>query len=326
MGRPHLLNSSRAGFQSSNAGGDSSLKGLFLMQLLTNAPSRRCLTSVVVPVTLSSPVLCAQVRPADYERALSLQEKYHNLVLHLPDAVEWIQGTNRFVYRRTIPGGREFVLVDAEKQTRQPAFDHARLADALTKALGEPVKPEVLPFDHFHMEATGAALEFERGRDRWRCDLEAYACAKQPATEKSAEAEDDGGYDSTPRPVNGPAHASISPDGNWLAFVQNYNVAVRPTHAQPAEVERQTILLSTDGSEGNYYALDTLAWSPDSKHLAAYRIRPGYKREVHYIESSPADQLQPKYSSMVYPKAGDVLALFQPALFDLPARRELPLA
>jgi dipeptidyl aminopeptidase/acylaminoacyl peptidase len=301
-----------------------------MQQRRNSGASRRCLIAVLPAFAVFSTVLSAQVGPADYERGLSLQEKYRNLVVHLPDAVEWIEGpvgTERFVYRRTISGGHEFVLVDAEKQTRQPAFDHVRLAAALTKALGEPVKPEVLPFDRFHMEANGAALEFERGKQRWRCDLAAYTCVQQPVTEEPGEApaEDDGGYDSTPRPVNGSAHPLASPDGNWLAFVENFNVAVRPAHAAPGGAARETILLSSDGSEGNYYAAETLAWSPDSKHLAAYRIRPGYKREVHYIESSPADQLQPKHSTMVYPKAGDVLALFQPVLFDLGARRELDL-
>ena len=66
-------------------------------------------------------------------------------------------------------------------------------------------------------------------------------------------------------------------------------------------------MLSTDGSEGNAYELDSIAWSPDSKKLAAYRVRPGYRREVHYVESSPADQLQPKHSTIVYAKPGDVL-------------------
>ena len=297
------------------------------MHRLTHVPLRRFLLVILLPFALSSAVLIAQLGPADYERALNLREKYKGLVNHLPDGVEWIEGSDQFVYRRTIPGGHEFVLVDAEKQSRQPAFDHARLAEALSKALGEPVKPEALPFDRFHMEAGGKAFAFERGREHWRCDLAAYTCAKQPGPSEEP-ADDDGGYDSTPRPVNDPAHASLSPDGNWLVFVENYNVALRPAHAKPSEAseaEKQTVLLSMDGSEGNYYAFDTLAWSPDSKHLAAYRIRPGYKREVHYIESSPADQFQPKHSTMVYPKAGDLLPLFQPVLFDVAARRELPI-
>jgi len=293
------------------------------MQLLPKMLSRPILMAAVLPLVLLSNVVGAEVRSADYERAFSLQEKYRHLTLHLPDAVEWIEGTNRFVYRRTIPGGHEFLLVDAEKQTRQQAFDHARLAETLGKDLGEPIKPEALPFDRVHLEANGAALEFDRGKDHWRCDLAAYTCARKPAAEDAGE--DDGGYDSTPKLVQGTAHSSVSPDGNWLAFVLNANVAVRPAHVKPEDAERQTVLLSADGSAGNYYALDTLAWSPDSKHLAAYRIVPGYRREVHYIESSPADQLQPKSSTMVYPKAGDVLATYQPVLFDIAAHRELPI-
>ena len=35
-----------------------------------------------------------------------------------------------------------------------------------------------------------------------------------------------------------------------------------------------------------------MTWSPDSKRLAAYRVRPGYRRMVRYVESSPLDQVQ----------------------------------
>ena len=43
---------------------------------------------------------------------------------------------------------------------------------------------------------------------------------------------------------------------------------------------------------------------PDSKKIAAYRVTPGYRRMVHYVESSPADQLQPKYMRALLPQAG----------------------
>jgi hypothetical protein len=45
-------------------------------------------------------------------------------------------------------------------------------------------------------------------------------------------------------------------------------------------------------------------------------VKPGYRREVHYVESSPEDQLQPKHSTLRYAKPGDVLDLQQPVLFD----------
>jgi dipeptidyl aminopeptidase/acylaminoacyl peptidase len=277
--------------------------------------------------------------PVDYQRALDLREKYSKLTLHQPDELKWIEESDRFVYRRTVSGGHEFVLVDAEKQSQQPAFDHARLAAALNLALSaarasggggsgkandKPITPETLPFSSFKMDARDNALEFTLGTDVWRCLLASYTCSRHPVQQpQEAEDNDDGGYDQTPRAINGAEHPKPSPDGQWVAFVENYNIAVRPAHAEASK--KPTLLLSSDGSEGNYYALDTIAWSPDSKHLAAYRVRPGYRREVHYIESSPADQLQPRHSTMVYPKAGDELALFQPVLFEIAAHKESPI-
>jgi dienelactone hydrolase len=64
--------------------------------------------------------------------------------------------------------------------------------------------------------------------------------------------------------------------------------------------KKEDSALSWDGSEGSYYTYASIAWSPDSKKLAAYRIRPGYHRFLQFIESSPADQLQPKYSTFEY--------------------------
>src|SRR6202022_2128730 len=97
-------------------------------------------------------------------------------------------------------------------------------------------------------------------------------------------------------------------------LINNSNVAIRAVGSQ------KLTHLSFDGSEGNYYELTSIVWSPDSKRLAAYRVKPGYRREVHYVESSPEDQLQPKYSSLRYAKPGDVLDLEQPVLFDIEAR------
>jgi dipeptidyl aminopeptidase/acylaminoacyl peptidase len=83
------------------------------------------------------------------------------------------------------------------------------------------------------------------------------------------------------------------------------------------------MFLSFDGSEDNYYSAISMAWSPDSKKLSAYRVRPGYRREVHYVESSPADQLQPKHTMIEYAKPGDVLDLQQPVLFLVDEKKEI---
>ena len=107
-------------------------------------------------------------------------------------------------------------------------------------------------------------------------------------------------------------------DGKWEALIENYNVFLR----QKGSKEPATPL-SFDGSEGNYYTLRTVAWSPDSKRLVAYHSRPGYDREIHYIESSPADQVQPKFHTVFYQKPGDALDIAYPALFDVTTRKEM---
>src|SRR5207248_2577024 len=129
----------------------------------------------------------------------------------------------------------------------------------------------------------------------------------------------------------------ISPDGRTEAFIQNYNVAIRPARemgarqggagrggrggrgTNPATSAAAQTLLSSDGSEGDAYQLMSIRWSPDSKKLVAYRRRPGYNRLVHYVLTSPPDQLQPKDTSIFYRKPGDAVDVVQPALFDVEA-------
>jgi hypothetical protein len=114
-----------------------------------------------------------------------------------------------------------------------------------------------------------------------------------------------------------PVEVCASFDGKWEAFIQNFNVFVKPAGDQPA------FPLSYDGSEGNYYTLRTFAWSPDSKKLVAYHTRPGYDREIPFIESSPRDQLQPKRTAIRYRKPGDALDIAYPVLFDLAGRKAI---
>ncbi len=294
---------------------------------------RRARAAWVCGFVLVSSAAYGQLMAADFDRALDIQEKYSKLVIDQPEQPVWQEGAagdvDTFVYRKSVEGGHVFELVDAAAQTKQPAFDHAKLAAALSAASGESVKATTLPFMRFRYKDSRSALEFIWNGSRWHCDLQAYTCANQGLLhpgEEEYEGDDD--YDDTPKAVNGADKTKASPDGKWLAYVENYNVHVRPKDGKAGDEKegdgKGKMELSADGSEGNYYALDTLTWSPDSKYLVAYRIRLGYRRLIHYVDAAPADQLQPESSTMVYPKPGDVLALPQPVLFDVAAKREMP--
>ena len=266
-----------------------------------------------------------QVSRDDYDRAAKLKDRYKGLALNVAETPIWLDaaqsnGADSFWYRRSVEGGYEFVLVNAETQEKKPAFDHAKLAASLSAASKHSYTAVTLPFETFRFTEKQAAIRFALEKDRWECNLSTYACSDLGAPHSGDPEYDDDSYDDTPKAINGDKVTRPSPDGKWEAFVENYNVCIR------AKGSSEKTFLSLDGSEGNYYAFDTLTWSPDSQHLVAYRIRPGYKREVHYVESSPTDQLQPEYSSMVYPKPGDLLALPQPVLFGIAPNREMPIA
>src|SRR6516165_7023122 len=69
----------------------------------------------------------------DYARAFAFRARIDGTVHNVPDLPTWLDD-GRFWYRRTVRGGAQFVVVDAATARKQPLFDHARLAAALSSA------------------------------------------------------------------------------------------------------------------------------------------------------------------------------------------------
>ncbi len=263
---------------------------------------------------LAASAALAQGTLADYERAGGLREKFLSLALSVPENVHWIDSTSRFWYRKSVSGGTEFELVDAATLAKRPAFDHEKLAAALAKAAGTKIEARKLPFREIKFVDKEQAIEVFAKENRWKIKLADYACEKLGPIDPYRFA--------VARPPAPPLPAEsagrkASPDGQWEAWVRNYNVVLR------AKAGGDSIPLSFDGSEGNAYDLATFRWSPDSKHLVVYRIGRGYHRRIDLVESSPADQLQPKTHTLEYEKPGDVLDLPQPVLFQIDARKAI---
>jgi dipeptidyl aminopeptidase/acylaminoacyl peptidase len=110
-----------------------------------------------------------------------------------------------------------------------------------------------------------------------------------------------------------------SPDGKWTAFVKDSNVWVRD---RTTKVETQ---LSMDGKADDAYG-ERFSWSPDSSHFIATRTKAGGDRKVTLVESSPRTQLQPRTSTYDYLKPGDPIPLHKPHLFDVAAKKEVPVS
>lgn len=276
----------------------------------------RKLSALSAALVLFSAPSAAQVTTADYQRAQSLRQQYESAAVFVPEPATWIGDTHRFYYRRSLANGFEFVTVDADTQQKVASFDHHRLADSLSRATGRAYQGTRLPFQNFVFNDALSAIEMTIDGARWTCLLADYSCRTPEAPRPGDVRRGISG------PVRGdlsaaPARPRLSPDGKWMAFIDNYNVAIRPFGG-----DKRTAL-STDGSEGNYYDPASIAWSPDSSKIVAYRIRPGYRRLVHYVASSPEDQLQPQHWAMQYAKPGDLLDLEQPVLFDVRSQKQI---
>src|ERR1700682_2330612 len=81
---------------------------------------------------LSFPALAQGMLEDDKRSQRFLPSNLRHLFQAADVRPNWIEKTNRFWYRREVPNGTEFILVDADKNTSIPAFDHARLATALS--------------------------------------------------------------------------------------------------------------------------------------------------------------------------------------------------
>ena len=204
-----------------------------------------------------------QLTPDDYARAERfLGANTSALVSGVAGPPEWLTD-GRFWYRATTEGGAEFVMVDAARRTRTSAFDHTRLAAALSSATGGRIDAARLPFQRFEYSKDAREITLTAADRRWTCNLQDYTCAPADAARTA-----DGSYAAPPNSV-------ASPDGRYAAYIRDHNLWVKDL------MTNQDRALTTDGVEDFGYATDNagwtrgdapvLLWSPDSRKIATFQ-------------------------------------------------------
>jgi dipeptidyl aminopeptidase/acylaminoacyl peptidase len=264
----------------------------------------------------------------------------------------WFHNNTRFWYRNDLRGGaKEFVVVDAERGTREAAFDHRKLAAALSKAAGAQYQADRLPFESIEFVENIKTIRFKVGETAWKCDLTSYECSPtetapapappdQTTLDLSSAAADleelarlespwpDGLVPASEEPPQqqrgqrrGPseqpqARSPRSPDGKWTALVKEDNIFLRSHDGDGKEFQ-----LSQDGKPGLAYGMPQ--WAPDSKTLAAFRIEPGDRKEVYLVESSPKEGGRAKLQTRPYALPGDKFASYELNLFEVATQKQI---
>ena len=238
----------------------------------------------------------AQQRPAvtaeDYARAERfLGYNTQALVDHSPSQPNWLAG-DRFWYRVMTAQGSEFVLVDPARKIRTVAFDHAKLAAALSAASGKPYEANKLPFRSITFSPDAKAVAFAASGKSWKYNV--VSGKINPETD-------------APTAASPNADNEIeSPDGRLAAFIKEDNLWVRDTKTN------QTTQLTTDGAKDYGYATDNagwthsdkpvLSWSPDSRKIATFRQD---QRNVGNMYMVTTNVGHPTLKSWKYPLPGD---------------------
>lgn len=264
----------------------------------------------------AGPFALAQGTLEDYQRAQRFLPGNLRHSIYVADvSAHWIDKTNRFWYHKESPQGSEFIVVDAERNTVAPAFDHAKLASALAKSTKRDISASDLPFDTIEFSEDEKSVSFELDKSHWACTLANYECKPEVG-----EGSDD----------------AASPDKKWNAFVKEHNLYLKNTSTGT------TVQLTHDGVSGFDYATPLPAlrlltdqgtenieqpaavfWSPDSSKFITYRVDSRDAGRFTSIQFVPPGQLRPTAYTVVYPLPGEVLPQAEPIIFDVESGKRI---
>ena len=239
------------------------------------------------------------ITSADYAHAEKFMGYNTNPLVYHAVHPQWT-ADERLWYRDAGPEGDKFVLFDPVKLTKEPAFDHAKLAAALSLAAGKAYEANTLPFREIELPKDGQFVSFRIGKRQFQCDRGGSKCVV----------------------LSGGVENSVaSPNNKKLAFVRDYNVWVRDV-ASGKETQ-----LTTDGVKNYSYALDNagwiksdnpiLLWSPDSKRIATFKQDQRNVGEMYLVDTRVG---HPVLQAWKYPLPGDdVVSMIERVIIDADA-------
>jgi len=263
-----------------------------------------------------------------YKRADAQRQTAAARAFKLRVVPHWYDSERHFWYRNDLGNGaKEFIDVETERGHRTFAFDHAKLAAALSKAAEADYSASKLPFSTIDFSDDLKSISFNVEPSRWKCDLASYECVRTgPATsdtppptaqtESVGTGDEQSPYAEEPRYVadadlqrrRGQNRDLSSPDGKWSVTISDGNIHVS------AKEGGKEVLVSKAGVAGNEFF--TVRWSPDSKSLVGIRRVLGDHKDVYLIQSSPDGGGRAKLRTRPYDLPGDKLDTFDLYVLD----------
>ena len=261
-----------------------------------------------------------RVTAADYERARTLQSPM-GLVRNPVVVHHWIGDRDEFWYRRDTDRGAEYTVVEAATGRKRLAFDHAAMAAALGRTLGEPLAADQLPLSNVVFQADGALRVSvpapgdqvaRNGRlgtpDRdFRCRLAAPASCEAvvvPPAQRDLDRAPDGRQgvfvrtgNLWVRDIGTGAERQLTRDGQGADF----GYGIIPDGWKATVVPRERLRAA-----GQLFPPFAVIWSPDSRTVLFPRIDQRHVAPYPFVETVPEDgSARPRAHAVRIPMIGE---------------------
>lgn len=263
----------------------------------------------------------AQGTIADYQRAYNLRSRYGDKVVNANIQSRFVENDevgSKMWYSVQENDGQKYYVVDLKSNKQELLMDVSKVTSELSKQLGTDAKdnrlwiyPELKKLN----DGTIGAQFIANGYN-WTYNPKTSTLTKGEQAQNRDEGRrwGRGGERPWSEVDDQRGRTANFGDGKIQVYGKDNNLYIRN-----AETNEESAL-TTDGNEHFYYS-SWGSFSTDGKYYATVKIKPAPKRYVTYVNSSPTDQLQPKYYNIEYAKPGDSLDYKVPVVIELATKK-----
>ncbi|WP_426359152.1 DPP IV N-terminal domain-containing protein [Pseudocolwellia sp. HL-MZ19] len=265
------------------------ITAIFLVSLFPNA-------LIAAPLELTT---------EDYQQAeKQLYQHTKKLVTGTVEQPFW--HNDQLFYKSRTKQGDQFFEVNPETKQKKLAFNHEKLAQAVSKITDTEVDAYTLPFSRFDLVDTNN-INFKIEGKSYLCNLEDYLCTINSAEKHADE--------------------MLSPNGQLAVFIRDHNLWLRNINS---DKETQ---LTQDGikdfgygtNNAGWIRKDTpvVKWSPDSTKLTTFKHDSRNVGDMALVSTTVG---HPTIDQWKYPLPGDehIFAIHR-VVIDVEKRKVIPL-